>query len=234
MASLSATVFPFRRLAVWLGVLVLGVGALALGVSALLVLPSLERNLIANRRTAVRTTALTLRGGFERSLPSQRYVLREWIDLRTAAALRETGPTGTLVAIVIVALVLIAPAIAAAAVLLWLWLSRTELKQVGLVAPTNWQGALVLGVLSGVSAKLLLAESVPSLAVTVISRPPLKFAGGVPVKVRVVALKTSQLGKAAPLVSLADRVSVALSTSVKALAGRTKLTAVSSLMLTSA
>ena len=77
-------------------------------------------------------------------------------DLRTAAALRGTGPTGSLAAIFIVALVLLARAIAAAAVFLWLWLSRTELKHVGLVAPKSWLDALVLGVLSGVGAKLLL------------------------------------------------------------------------------
>jgi signal transduction histidine kinase len=49
MPSPSAIVFPFRRLAIWLGVLVLTVAALALAISALVVLPSLERNLVAQR-----------------------------------------------------------------------------------------------------------------------------------------------------------------------------------------
>jgi signal transduction histidine kinase len=55
--SPSAIVFPFRRLAVWLGVLVLGVAALALAISALVVLPSLERNLVAQRVSAVERQA---------------------------------------------------------------------------------------------------------------------------------------------------------------------------------
>ena len=48
---------------------------------------------------------------------------------------------------------------------------------------------------------------------------PLKSSGGVPEKVRVVALKASHAGSAEPSPSVADRVSAALSTSLKALAG---------------
>jgi signal transduction histidine kinase len=51
--SPSAILFPFRRLAVWLGILVLAVAGLALAISALVVLPSLERNLVAQRVQAV-------------------------------------------------------------------------------------------------------------------------------------------------------------------------------------
>ena len=53
MPSPSAILFPFRRLAVWLGILVLAVAGLALAISALVVLPSLEHNLVAQRVQAV-------------------------------------------------------------------------------------------------------------------------------------------------------------------------------------
>ena len=53
MPSPSAILFPFRRLAVWLGILVLAVAGVALAISALVVLPSLEHNLVAQRVQAV-------------------------------------------------------------------------------------------------------------------------------------------------------------------------------------
>jgi signal transduction histidine kinase len=49
MPSVAAIIFPFRRLAMWLSVLVLGVAALALGITALLVVPSLRDNLVNAR-----------------------------------------------------------------------------------------------------------------------------------------------------------------------------------------
>ena len=54
-----------------------------------------------------------------------------------------------------------------------------------------------------VSKKLSDALSVPSDAVTLSDRMPLKFNGGVPEKVWVVALNDSQAGKAAPLDNVA-------------------------------
>ena len=78
------------------------------------------------------------------------------------------------------------------------------------------------------SWKVSEAESDPSLAVTLRSRTPLKFAGGVPEKVLVVASKLSQLGRPAPSLSLAVSASMVLSTSAKVPAGTTKLHAVSS------
>src|SRR5215218_9823767 len=51
MPSVAAIIFPFRRLAIWLSVLVLAVAALALGITALLVVPSLRDNLV-NARVA--------------------------------------------------------------------------------------------------------------------------------------------------------------------------------------
>ncbi len=49
MPSVAAIIFPFRRLAIWLSVLVLAVAALALGITALLVVPSLRENLVSAR-----------------------------------------------------------------------------------------------------------------------------------------------------------------------------------------
>jgi signal transduction histidine kinase len=49
MPSVAAFIFPFRRLAMWLSVLVLAVAALALGITALLVVPSLRDNLVNAR-----------------------------------------------------------------------------------------------------------------------------------------------------------------------------------------
>ncbi len=49
MPSVAAIIFPFRRLAIWLSVLVLAVAALALGITALLVVPSLRDNLVNAR-----------------------------------------------------------------------------------------------------------------------------------------------------------------------------------------
>ena len=51
MPSVAAIIFPFRRLAMWLSVLVLAVAALALGITGLLVVPSLRDNLV-NARVA--------------------------------------------------------------------------------------------------------------------------------------------------------------------------------------
>ncbi len=50
MPSVAAIIFPFRRLAIWLSVLVLLVAALALGITALLVVPSLRDNLVQRPR----------------------------------------------------------------------------------------------------------------------------------------------------------------------------------------
>ncbi len=50
-------VFPFRRLTVWLGALVLGVSALALILSVLLVLPSLDQGLVDQRVAGIAASA---------------------------------------------------------------------------------------------------------------------------------------------------------------------------------
>jgi signal transduction histidine kinase len=58
MPSVAAVVFPFRRLAIWLSVMLLGVAALAVGISALVVVPSLRDNLIRDRVEALRRTSV--------------------------------------------------------------------------------------------------------------------------------------------------------------------------------
>lgn len=77
-------------------------------------------------------------------------------DLRTATSLRAMGLLGATVAILIVASVLLAPPITAVLVFLWVWLSRTPLREIGLVRPDSWLGVIVLGVIAGVGAKLLM------------------------------------------------------------------------------
>lgn len=81
---------------------------------------------------------------------------RDSFDLRTAAALRGMRPLGATVAIVIVATVLLAPPITAVLVFLWVWLSRTPLSEIGFVRPQSWVGVIVLGILTGVIAKLVM------------------------------------------------------------------------------
>src|SRR5262249_10023808 len=49
--SVAAIIFPFRRLAIWLSVLVLVVATLAVAITSLLVVPSLQGNLV-NARVA--------------------------------------------------------------------------------------------------------------------------------------------------------------------------------------
>jgi signal transduction histidine kinase len=51
MPSVAAIIFPFRRLAIWLSVLVLAVATLAVAITSLLVIPSLQGNLV-NARVA--------------------------------------------------------------------------------------------------------------------------------------------------------------------------------------
>ena len=65
-------VFPFRRLTVWLGLLLLIVIVLALALMSLLVLPSLEESLVGNRVDTVarsaEQSAPTFQSNFENAL----------------------------------------------------------------------------------------------------------------------------------------------------------------------
>ena len=77
-------------------------------------------------------------------------------DLRTAAALRGMGGFGAIVALIIVATVLVDPLLTAVLVLVWVWLSRTPIAEIGFVRPGSWASVIVLGVITGVAAKLLM------------------------------------------------------------------------------
>lgn len=77
-------------------------------------------------------------------------------DLRTAAALRAMRPFGAIVAVLIIAATLLAPPLSALLVLVWLWLSRTPFREIGLGRPENWLATLILGIATGVAAKLLM------------------------------------------------------------------------------
>jgi signal transduction histidine kinase len=87
--SPSAIVFPFRRLAIWLGVLVLAVTALALGISALIVLPSLERNLVDRRVQAVEKQAKSSAVVFEQAIQGPTATQRDVPTLDDAVAALE-------------------------------------------------------------------------------------------------------------------------------------------------
>lgn len=60
--------FPFRRLAVWLGMLVLLVSLLATGIVSLLVVPGLQRNLESRRQTDLRQKSRVFDGAIERAV----------------------------------------------------------------------------------------------------------------------------------------------------------------------
>ncbi len=65
-------VFPFRRLTIWLAVLVFAVSAISLTLSFLLVLPSLDESLVSNRVSiqaqAAKTSAPTFVSSFASAL----------------------------------------------------------------------------------------------------------------------------------------------------------------------
>ena len=81
-------------------------------------------------------------------------------------------------------------------------------------------GASLTGLI--VRRKISLTLSVPSFAVTSISIKPLKLAGDMPVKLRVVASKLNQVGSGLPLANLAVSVRASPSTSVKLSAGKVR------------
>ena len=90
-------------------------------------------------------------------------------------------------------------------------------------------GASFCGVI--ISLKVSDTRKLPSLAVTVKSRVPLKFAGGWPVKR--LPSNNSHAGNAFPFASFAVKARLSPSTSLNVFAGTTKLTALSSATCTS-
>jgi hypothetical protein len=75
---------------------------------------------------------------------------------RFETALRGMGPTGWAVTIVVMAVAVIFAPLSAALVVLWLRLSRTPLRDVGLVRPDNWANMLALGIATGIALKFLM------------------------------------------------------------------------------
>lgn len=76
---------------------------------------------------------------------------------RVAEQLRCWNGLGAIVFLGVAASVVwVATPVAAAIVLVWVWGSRTPLKSVGLVRPKSWIGGLVIGVVIGLSEKLLM------------------------------------------------------------------------------
>jgi hypothetical protein len=82
------------------------------------------------------------------------------LDQRVAAALRSMGPTGWTVTIVVLAITSFFAPLSAALVFVWLWLSRTPLRDVGLVRPDNWANMIVLGIATGIAVKFLMKSVV--------------------------------------------------------------------------
>ena len=79
-----------------------------------------------------------------------------------ALALKEIGPVSILVFLVIILTgnvvlpnMIVIP-IGAALVLLWAWRSRTSFSELGLIRPKNWFSTIVIGILFGVSLKLIM------------------------------------------------------------------------------
>jgi membrane protease YdiL (CAAX protease family) len=59
--------------------------------------------------------------------------------------------------------ILVAPPIGAVIVLIWAWLSRTKLRDLGLVRPRSWLGGLALGLVLGVALKVAMKAVVMPL-----------------------------------------------------------------------
>ncbi len=74
---------------------------------------------------------------------------------RFAAQLRGLGPVGILAVLVIAAGQIAAP-LGAVLVLIWTILSRTPWREIGYARPRSWLGSLVVGVVFGVSFKLVM------------------------------------------------------------------------------
>ena len=96
MPSIAAIIFPFRRLAIWLSVLVLLVAALALGITALLVVPSLRDNLVNARVVEIDRSAKANLGLFLRNEPVDAVAFYDRITGNRAAILQTLNDRGDL------------------------------------------------------------------------------------------------------------------------------------------
>ena len=75
---------------------------------------------------------------------------------RIALSLQGTGPAGIITFLVIAAASAFFVPLAAALVLLWAWVSRTPLRNIGLVRPTSWLNGLLIGIALGLAEKFLM------------------------------------------------------------------------------
>src|SRR4051812_25034014 len=94
MPSVAAIIFPFRRLAIWLSVLVLLVAALALGITALLVVPSLRDNLVRARVVEIDRSAQANIQLFLQGKPVQAVSAYELLTGNRAAILQTLNDRG--------------------------------------------------------------------------------------------------------------------------------------------
>jgi membrane protease YdiL (CAAX protease family) len=75
---------------------------------------------------------------------------------RIAQSLRGIGPAGIVAFVAIVAASAVFVPLAAALVLVWTWISRTPLRNIGLVRPVSWLNGLAFGVALGLAEKFLM------------------------------------------------------------------------------
>ena len=99
MPSVAAIIFPFRRLAIWLSVLVLLVAALALGITALLVVPSLRDNLVRSRVAEIDRSAKANIGLFVQNQPVEAVGFYEQLTGNRAVVLQTLNERGDLLQI---------------------------------------------------------------------------------------------------------------------------------------
>jgi uncharacterized protein len=75
---------------------------------------------------------------------------------RIAQSLRGIGPAGIVAFVAIAAASAVFVPLAAALVLVWTWISRTPLRNIGLVRPVSWLNGLAIGIVLGLAEKFLL------------------------------------------------------------------------------
>jgi signal transduction histidine kinase len=94
MPSVAAIIFPFRRLAIWLSVLVLVVATLAVVITSLLVIPSLQGNLVRSRVAEIDRSAKANLPLFTTYNPETAVNIYEALTGNRAAVLSTLNPRG--------------------------------------------------------------------------------------------------------------------------------------------
>lgn len=78
------------------------------------------------------------------------------LNERIEQSLRGVGPAGIVAFVAIAAASAFFIPLAGALVLVWTWISRTPLRNIGLVRPTSWLNGLAIGLALGLSEKFLM------------------------------------------------------------------------------